>query len=100
MNQSMQTEAVATSFNILDKLKSNGSHWGYQKLAQPHENGFNYQFNTIMVDDVEFAIYERRGEYFVLVDFFKNYDEACPHAKRIIDDYPDVKRMFQKRAAN
>ena len=43
---------------------------------------------------MEFAVYERIDNYFVLVDFFKSYDEACADAKKIIDDHPDIKKMF------
>ncbi|WP_227136558.1 hypothetical protein [Kosakonia radicincitans] len=100
MNNSNQTKAIATEFDIHKKLKSTGAHWSYCRAAQPHQDGFNYEFNTILVGDVEFAIYERHGNYFVLVDFFKNYDDACPEAKRIIDDHPDLKIMCQNRAVN
>lgn len=81
-------------FNIHDKLRATNAHWCYLFSAQPHDEGFNYQFRTTCVDGVEFAVYERIDNSFVLVDFFKSYDEACDDAKKIIDDYPDVKRMF------
>lgn len=100
MNKDSQTNTTSSEFNIHEKLISTHAHWSYCRAAQPHQDGFNYEFNTILIDDVEFAIYERHGNYFVLVDFFKNYDDACPEAKRIIDAHPDVKRMFQNRAAN
>ena len=41
-----------------------------------------------------FDIHERVDNYFVLVDFFKSYEEACDDAKKIIDDHPDIKKMF------
>lgn len=81
-------------FNIHDKLRATNAHWCYLFSAQPHDEGFNYQFRTTCVDGVEFAVYERIDNSFVLVDFFKSYDEACDDAKKIIDDYPEVKRMF------
>ena len=40
------------------------------------------------------AVYERIENYFVLVDFFKSYDEACDDAKKIIDEHPDIKKML------
>ncbi|MEH5091087.1 hypothetical protein PO467_21200, partial [Enterobacter kobei] len=70
------------------------SHWCYLRAAQPHQNDFDYEFNTTFIDGLEFAIYERVGNYFVLVDFFKSYEEACDDAKKIIDDHPDIKKMF------
>ncbi|EAT3896358.1 hypothetical protein ET369_16510, partial [Salmonella enterica] len=70
------------------------SRWFYCYAVQRFEKEFNYQFNTSFVDEMEFAVYERIDNYFVLVDFFKSYDEACDDAKKIIDDHPDIKKMF------
>ena len=81
-------------FNIHDKLRATNAHWCYLFPVQPHDEGFNYQFRTTCVDGVEFAVYERIDNCFVLVDFFKTYDEACEDAKNIIDEYPDIKRML------
>ncbi|WP_368543663.1 hypothetical protein [Enterobacter soli] len=81
-------------FDIHAKLKAANSHWSYCYAVQPCEKGFNYQFNTTFVGEMEFAVYERIDNYFVLVDFFKSYDEACANAKKIIDDHPDIKKIF------
>lgn len=81
-------------FNIHDKLRATNAHWCYLFSVQPHDEGFNYQFRTTCVDGVEFAVYERIDNCFMLVDFFKTYDEACEDAKNIIDEYPDIKRML------
>lgn len=100
MNISRQSKSATPEFDIQEKLKSSGTHWNYLHIAQPHQDGFDYEFNTILGDEIEFAIYERCGSYFVLVDFFKNYDEACQNAKRIIDEHPDVKSLFSNRSVN
>lgn len=94
MNITVNTNLDSHKFDIHAKLKSTNSHWSYLYAVQPHENGFNYQFNTAFIGEMEFAIYERIDNYFVLVDFFKSYDEACDDAKKIIDDHPDLKRML------
>ncbi len=94
MNKSCLPKTTSKEFNIHDKLRAAKTHWSYCSAVQTHEEPFNYQFRTTFVDGVEFALYERIENYFVLVDFFKSYDEACDDAKKIIDSYPDLKRMF------
>lgn len=94
MNANSQPKATSQVFDIHAKLRSTNSHWSYCYAVQPCEKGFNYQFNTTFVGEMEFAVYERIDNYFVLVDFFKSYDEACADAKKIIDDHPDIKKMF------
>ncbi len=94
MSISSPPNTASKEFNIHDKLRSAKTHWSYCFAAQIHDESFNYQFRTTFVDGIEFAVYERVESYFVLVDFFKSYDEACDDAKKIIDDHPDLKRMF------
>ncbi|BBS32793.1 TPA: hypothetical protein QH575_004812 [Enterobacter kobei] len=94
MNKSSYQNTGSKEFNIYEKLTATNTHWCHHFSAQPHDEGFNYQFRTTCVDGVEFAVYERIDNFFVLVDFFKSYDEACDDAKKIIDEYPDIKRMF------
>lgn len=94
MNITPQPKPASQAFDIHAKLKSANSHWSYCYAVQPCEKGFNYQFNTTFVGEMEFAVYERIDNHFVLVDFFKSYDEACADAKKIIDDHPDIKKMF------
>lgn len=98
MNISSQSESITTEFDIHEKLKSTGAHWLYRRAAQPYQDGYSYEFTTVMVGEMEFAIYERQDNYYVLVDFFKNYDEACPYAKQIIDQHPDIKKIYFNRA--
>lgn len=92
MNITSQPNPASEEFDIHAKLKAANSHWSYCYAVQPCEKGFNYQFNTTFVGEMEFAVYERIDNYFVLVDFFKSYDGACDHAKKIIDDHPDIKK--------
>lgn len=94
MSVTANHKPVSQEFDIHTKLKASNSHWPYCYAVQPCEKGFDYQLNTTFVEEMEFAVYERIDNYFVLVDFFKSYDEACDDAKNIIDDHPDIKRMF------
>ncbi|HHA1525555.1 TPA: hypothetical protein ACOED2_000604 [Enterobacter hormaechei subsp. xiangfangensis] len=94
MNIASQPNSASQGFDIHAKLKASNSHWSYCHAVQPHDKGFDYQFNTTFVGEMEFAIYERIENYFVLVDFFKSYDEACDDAKKIIDEHPDIKKML------
>ncbi|MHC2980727.1 hypothetical protein [Citrobacter freundii] len=94
MNITPQPNPASQEFDIHAKLRAANSHWSYCYAVQHFEKEFNYQFNTSFVDEMELAVYERIDNYFVLVDFFKSYDEACDDAKKIIDDHPDIKRML------
>ncbi|MEP9180366.1 hypothetical protein ABKT77_16535 [Enterobacter cloacae] len=85
-------------FDIHKKIKESRSHWVYLKTAQPYQGDANYEFITNLIDGIEFAIYQRYENIFVLVDFFKSYDDACDDAKKIIDEHPDIKNMFSARS--
>lgn len=93
MNTTSLPNPANQEFDIHAKIKSANSHWSYLRAAQPHQNYFDYEFNTTFIDGLEFAIYARNGDNFVLVDFFKSYNEACNDAKKIIDEHPDIKKM-------
>lgn len=92
MNANAQLKQTSQAFDIHTKLRTSNSHWAYCYAVHPFEKEFNYQFNTTFIGEMEFAIYERIDNYFVLVDFFKSYNEACDDAKKIIDEHPDVKK--------
>lgn len=94
MNTTPHPKATIQIFDIHAKLRSANSHWSYCHAVQPHDKEFTYQFNTTFVGGMEFAIYERVDNYYVLVDFFKSYEDACDDAKKIIDEHPDIKKMF------
>ena len=94
MNITSQPKRISQKFDIHAKLKAAKSYWSYAYAVQLREKGFNYQFHARFVDETEFAVYELINDYFVLVDFFKSYDEACDDAKKIIDKYPDIKNML------
>ncbi|WES69136.1 hypothetical protein [Superficieibacter sp. HKU1] len=94
MNKTSHPKPTSQGFDIHAKLRAANSHWSYLHATQPHDEGFNYQFITTLVDEIEFAVYERIDGYFVLVDFFKSYNEACEEAKSIIDSHPDIKKIF------
>lgn len=96
----MSDKPVMNHFDIHEKIKRTGSIWARLKSAQPHQNGCNYELNTILTDEIEFALYERKGDYFVLVDFFNNYEDACEEAKIIIDKNTNIKSMFTQSHGN
>lgn len=96
MSKLNRQQEASQEFDIHAKLKSTNANWSYLFAAQPYEDGFNYQFRTNFVDEPEFAIYERIDNYFVLVDFFKSYEEACDDAKKLINEHPDIKNMIHK----
>jgi len=97
MNITSQPKPISQEFDIHAKLKSTSTHWTYLRAAQTYQNGFDYEFITTFVDETEFALYERIGNYFVLVDFFKSYEEACEDAKKFIDSHPDIKNTIPKK---
>lgn len=87
----MINTAGDNAFDIHEKLKKHDAKWQYKHEANSYQINTNYEFCTTFIGEIEFAIYERHGNYFRLVDFFKSYDEACAEAKKILDHYPDVK---------
>ncbi|MFL1886313.1 Uncharacterised protein [Klebsiella pneumoniae] len=87
----MINTAGDNAFDIHEKLKKHDAKWLYKHEANIYQINTNYEFCTNFIGEFEFAIYERFGNYFILVDFFKSYDEACAEAKKILDDYPEVK---------
>lgn len=79
---------------VIEKLKSSESSWSYLKIAQPHQDGSNFEFIQLSEEEIEYAIYERQGLYFVLIDFFKSYEEASEYAKKIINRKSSLKSIF------
>ncbi len=85
------TSVVQKQFCIHEKLKAENSHWSYAfPVSTVHGNG-KHQLHTSLLDDVEFAVYEKTGTYFVLVDFAKDYSSLNDDAKKIIDANPKAK---------
>ncbi|ELH2097904.1 hypothetical protein RQD06_001421 [Klebsiella pneumoniae] len=82
------------AFDIQEKLKAHHPMWSYMHEANSFQQNTNYEFCTNFIDGIEFAIYERHENHFILVDFFKSYDDACREAKNILDTYPDVKNRL------
>ncbi|NTZ36177.1 hypothetical protein EXW94_18115 [Enterobacter sp. JMULE2] len=79
---------------VIEKLKSSGANWSYLKIAQPHQDGANFEFIKLFEEEIEYALYERQGLYFVLIDFFKSYEEAGEYAKKIINSKSSLKSIF------
>ncbi|HGM5304520.1 TPA: hypothetical protein ACKP17_000694 [Serratia marcescens] len=95
--KAIQETNQATAQNISDpnlihkKLKAEKSNWSYAyPVSTIHGNG-KHQLHTSLLDDIEFAIYEIKGGYFVLIDFAKDYSSLNDDAKKIIDANPKAK---------
>jgi len=50
MNTNSQPNPASQAFDIHAKLKAANSHWIYLRAAQPHQNDFDYEFNTTFID--------------------------------------------------
>ncbi|MBB3322185.1 hypothetical protein [Atlantibacter sp. RC6] len=89
----MSNSELQKPFDIHQKLRSNASRWGYLHAAEPWQGDCNFQLITdLSGEECEYALYQRvEGDYFCLVDFFKNYNEACEEAKNIINSNPKYK---------
>ncbi|MEF3137472.1 hypothetical protein J8995_18580 [Klebsiella quasipneumoniae subsp. quasipneumoniae] len=94
-NTTPPTKAIP-AFDIHAKLKSLNECWSFAIRTQPHNHGYDFEFCTRFIPDLTFAIYKRIGDYFVLVDFFSSYDEACDEAKDILCIYPEVRDLILK----
>lgn len=88
------------NLSVVEKLKSNNHRWGFSHPAQAYNCDSRYELITSFIGEIEFAIYERSDSVFYLVDFFKSYDDASNYAKQIIDEHPDLRKMFHNRALN
>ena len=75
-----------TTFDIHQKLKDKKSALTYLFIAHESEAIAKNKLITSFDDndEMEFALYTRDGNYFILVDFFSNISEACPEAVEII----------------
>ena len=85
-----------TTFNIHQKLKDKKSTVTYLFIA--HESEVNVKNKLITSydesDEMEFALYTRDGNYFILVDFFNDVSEACEEAIEIIKNSAFKKQFF------
>lgn len=82
------------NFDIHQKLREQKSSWGYLHAVGEHQANVNYEFITNFIGETEYALYQRIDSYFVLVDFFKNYEEACVEAKEIIVSNSQLRQLF------
>lgn len=87
----MKNVPGGNAFDIQEKLKTHRPAWTYKHEAAGFQKNSNHEFCSNLIDGIEFAIYERQGNYFILVDFFKSYDDAREEAKNILDAHPDIK---------
>lgn len=96
-NTKSSTNKNTSPFDIHEKLKINikngGESYSYLKDIPSHQNDVNFEFITITIPEITFLIYRKLGNYFVLVDFFNNYEDACDEAKEIINE-KDLKQTI------
>ncbi|WP_338803608.1 hypothetical protein WDV76_16110 [Xenorhabdus griffiniae] len=60
-----------------------------------HKKGGNHSLHTGLFDDgVVYSLYTRNGRYMILVDVFKNPNEANKKAQDIINEYQKLKKYF------
>ncbi|RDL26848.1 hypothetical protein [Serratia fonticola] len=100
-NQPLPPATLSSSqqpFCIHEKLKANNSHWSYAFAVSPIYGDAKYQLNTCLVGKVEFSVYKRVGNYFVLVDFSDDYNSMNEEAKKIIDRNPSAKASIMSWA--
>ena len=85
-----------TTFDIHQKLKDKKSSVTYLFIAQENEANAKNKLITSFDenDEMEFALYTRDGNYFILVDFFNNISEACSEAIEIIKSSAFKKQFF------
>lgn len=81
-------------FDIHKKLKEFNNGLSYAFPASPFHVGKNYILNATYLGNVEFSLYKRVGENFILIDFFTNLNSACAEAKEIIDTSGIDKKVF------
>lgn len=86
-----QTNVQTNSFDIHQKLKAADSELSYFMPVSGHNENATYVLFASLFDVPEYQIYERNEFGFVLVDFFNTYEEACTHAKEILDKSPKLK---------
>ncbi|WP_158784634.1 hypothetical protein [Pantoea sp. BAV 3049] len=99
MTTSTKTKSADTGsvsyaeFDIHQKLKSRKSSLTHMYLAQPHQSDVKCDFHVNLID-MEFSLYKRVGNYFILVDFFSDINEACPEALKILEEWPQAKNSI------
>lgn len=85
-----------TAFDIHQKLKDKKSTQTYLFIAHESEAKANNKLITSFDknDEMEFALYTRDGNYFILVDFFTDISDACDEAVEIIKNSAFKKQFF------
>lgn len=85
-----------TTFDIHQKLKDKKSMLTYLFIAHESESAANNKLITSFDenDEMEFALYTRDGNYFILVDFFTDISDARPEAIEIIKESSFKNRFF------
>lgn len=85
-----------TTFDIHQKLKDKKSDVTYLFIAHESEASVKNKLITSYdkSDEMEFALYTRYGNYFILVDFFTDISDACDEAVQIIKNSAFKKQFF------
>lgn len=85
-----------TTFDIHQKLKDKKSDVTYLFIAHESEASVKNKLITSYdkSDEMEFALYTRDGNCFILVDFFNDISDACDEAVEIIKNSAFKKQFF------
>jgi hypothetical protein len=94
MRSILPPKANNKKFNVCEKLNASSTHWAYSKPAQAYQDGFDFQLETILADEIEFASTNGK-EINLSFWIFNSYNEACDEAKAILDTHKDIKKMFE-----
>ncbi|AYH32993.1 hypothetical protein [Pectobacterium parmentieri] len=76
------------------KLKQSGSHYPLLLASNTITATQKYIIQLIDYNFFEFALYKNVDGYFLLVDFFNEYEEANEEAKKIIDGSEKFKKFI------
>lgn len=87
-------EVPQQHFDIHKKLKKCGRGLSYMYQPHPTHEGKEYILITCWGEAFEYALYKRMGNYFLLVDFFTDFNSACDEAKIIIRSIGKYSRVF------
>lgn len=88
------SEAPNQTFCIHKKLKECGHGLSYMFQPHPMHEDAKFILNTSYGEEIEYSLYKRAKNYFLLVDFFTDLDSACEEAKEIIRGVEKYSRVF------
>lgn len=92
--QLSETPTRTDQKKLIEKLNASNSGFSLMHMDQSTAfPGANYELSACLadMDDIEYALYQRDGLYFVLVDIFHDLSEANEQAREIINQNPKLR---------